>query len=85
VDIFDVIKLTEKLETVSVEALIDKPIDFKGVFNSVTAMRNNILHADASPNLNTNQIREFRRHFENFAIKLDLHITSAFPKKYIVV
>lgn len=85
VDIFDVIKLTEKLETVSVEAFVDKPVDFKGIFNSVTAMRNNILHEDASPNLNTNQIREFRRHFENFAIKLDLYLTSAFPEKHILI
>ena len=75
-DIFDVIQLTEKLETISTEAPVERQIDFRGTFNSVTSIRNNILHEDASPNLNTVQIREYRRYFENFAIKLDSHLAG---------
>lgn len=44
-----------------------KKVDFKGTFNSVVSMRNNILHQNASPNLTHEFIREQKLIFQNFA------------------
>lgn len=44
-----------------------KRVDFKGVFNSVMNMRNNILHQNASPNLTHGSIREYELIFQGFA------------------
>jgi hypothetical protein len=47
-----------------------KKVDFKGIFNSVMGMRNNILHQNASPNLTHESVREYRIVFESFSQKL---------------
>lgn len=44
-----------------------KKVDFKGIFNSVMNMRNNILHQDASPSLTHDSIRKYKLIFANFA------------------
>jgi len=75
-DVFEVITLSESLETVSTETPINSVVDFRGIFNSVTNMRNNILHQDASPNLNTDLIRKYRQYFEVFAGRLDEHLAT---------
>ena len=49
------------------DELTKKKVDFKGVFNSVMHMRNNILHQDASPSLTHESIREYKLAFQGFA------------------
>ena len=44
-----------------------RKVDFKGIFNSVMNMRNNILHQDASPSLTDKSIREYKLSFQSFA------------------
>lgn len=57
-----------------------KKIDFKGVFNSVMGMRNNILHQNASPNLNHQTVRDYQIVFKSFSNALvnvlDMEINS---------
>ena len=57
-----------------------KKIDFKGMFNSVMGMRNNILHQNASPNLTHDTVRKYQIVFESFskalANVLDANINS---------
>lgn len=68
-DIFSEITIID-----SVESLIDdtdeRAIDFKGKINSLTNLRNNILHEDASPNLDVNMIEEYKKHIGQFAEEL---------------
>lgn len=54
-----------------------KKIDFKGVFNSVMWMRNNILHQNASPSLTHISVGEYKIVFENFSKAL----TDSLDKK----
>ncbi|HVM51275.1 MAG TPA: HEPN domain-containing protein [Candidatus Acidoferrum sp.] len=75
-DIFDVVQLAERVETLSSDAPVEAMIDFRGIFNSVTAMRNNILHEDASPNLSSSQIKGQRRFFEQFAVGVSSHLAQ---------
>jgi hypothetical protein len=75
-DIFDLVKLVESVESLSSDAPVEVPIDFRGIFNSVTAIRNNILHEDASPNLSTAQIKSHRLYFEQFAVGVDSHLAQ---------
>lgn len=48
----------------------ERAIDFKGKINSLTNLRNNILHEDASPNLDVNMIEEYKKHIGQFAEEL---------------
>lgn len=78
-DLFEQIKLTETIETVSSDQPVLSAIDFRGIFNSVCSMRNNILHEDKSPSLNTEEIATFKKQFEQFAIGLDAYLTGVLP------
>jgi hypothetical protein len=75
-DIFESVKLTENVDSVSEDMPVVKTIDFRGKFNSVCAMRNNILHEDATPDLNSEGVREYTRLFKEFAIRLDSYLAS---------
>jgi hypothetical protein len=75
-DVLNSVSLDDEVETVSTDAPVSTPVDFRGIFNSVTNMRNNILHEDASPNLNSVQVRRYRTYFERFARQLDDHLTG---------
>ncbi len=44
-----------------------KRVDFKGMFNSVMNMRNNILHQNATPSLTPGTIRDYKIAFECFS------------------
>jgi hypothetical protein len=44
-----------------------KKVDFRGAFNSVVHMRNNILHQNASPSLTHVTVREYKLVFQGFA------------------
>jgi hypothetical protein len=57
-DIFEIVKVREPDETLLAETE-EKEVDFAGEFNSVTYLRNNILHQDASPQLTVKEIRRF--------------------------
>jgi hypothetical protein len=76
-DIFDSIVVNEPLDIFAVEHEV-QTVDFRGTLNSVTAMRNNILHEDASPNLTTPEIRRFRTQFQSFADALALYLCELF-------
>jgi hypothetical protein len=73
-DVLNVVSLVDQMETVSADTTVPTPVDFRGIFNSVTNMRNNILHEDASPSLNTVQVKRYRIYFEEFARKLGNHL-----------
>lgn len=65
-DIFIQVKVYIPDENI-VDTVALKRIDFKGVFNSVMGMRNNILHQNASPNLNHQTVREYQIVFKSFS------------------
>lgn len=79
-EIFNVIPITEEIETVSADKPVVRQVDFRGIFNTVCHYRNNILHEDASPSLNTDEITQFQKYFEQFAVKLDSYLTGMLPK-----
>lgn len=49
-------------------------VDVKTIFNSVTNIRNNILHQDATPNLTIESIKEYKLTLQDFAKALALHL-----------
>lgn len=65
-DVFDAVEIRDTTET-----LADTPtagvVDFRGVFNGTTNIRNNILHQDATPELTVEQVATYRDLFANFA------------------
>jgi hypothetical protein len=81
-DIFEAVEINFCKENVEDDEKLQK-IDFKGVFNSVMNMRNNILHQNASPNLTLDRIREYQGIFKMFAaalvVLLDNYYTQLIP------
>jgi hypothetical protein len=75
-DVFLAIQISETVESVSSDMPVTKPVDFRGTFNSVCGMRNNILHEDESPNLTAFDTRKYRSHFESFAEKLTNYLAD---------
>lgn len=69
-DIFEVCAVYESRESLSEEIEIQSPVDIAADINSMTGIRNNILHNDATPNLTHWQILEYRQHLILFANKL---------------
>lgn len=65
-DIFSEVEVFIHDENAS-DGFSPKKIDFKGVFNSVMWMRNNILHQNASPSLTHRSIGEYKIVFESFS------------------
>jgi len=45
-------------------------IDIKGTFNSVINLRNQIIHADASPSIGIDSVEEYKEHLKLFAEEL---------------
>jgi RiboL-PSP-HEPN len=78
-DLFDRIVIMESIESVSTDSPVVTPVDFKGTFNSVCGMRNNILHEDDSPNLTSRDVKRHRIHFELFAEKLGDFLMTTLP------
>lgn len=68
-DIFSEIEIIN-LEESLIDHTNQQIIDFKEKINSLTSLRNNILHEDASPNLNVNMIEEYKQYIGQFAQKL---------------
>lgn len=68
-DIFSEIEITD-LEESLIDNVDERIVDFKGKINSLTSLRNNILHEDASPNLDVNMIEEYKQYIAQFAQKL---------------
>jgi hypothetical protein len=79
-DVFVRVKVFVPEENLSDGLLTTREVDFKGVFNSVMGMRNNILHQNASPNLTHTAIKEYQLAFEVFskalAQELDSYISA---------
>lgn len=65
-DIFTLVPVYDEAESIS-ESSVSVAVDFRGTFNSVTHMRNNILHQDASPDLTPDLIHRYKRLFQSFA------------------
>jgi hypothetical protein len=65
-DVFEVVEVW----TLDEDAATRTKVDFRGVFNSVTYMRNNILHEDATPTLTHRSIAEQKGIFVQFSESL---------------
>jgi len=55
-------------------------VDFKGIFNSVSHIRNNIIHQDASPSITPGDVRKYMAALEAFAQELSLHLRNSLDK-----
>jgi hypothetical protein len=69
-DVFDFVPVYGHRETLYEETTGDT-IDFRGKFNTLTNLRNNILHEDATPSLTTEQVGEMFFLLSEFAVGLD--------------
>lgn len=69
-DIFKECVIYETQESLSEDTMTSLPIDVATDVNSMTGIRNNILHTDATPNLTHWQILEYTKHLILFANKL---------------
>ncbi len=69
-DVFETCPVYEPEESLSGEPETLRQVDIVADINSMTGIRNNILHNDATPNLTHLQILEYKRHLVLFADKL---------------
>ena len=69
-DIFEACPICETEESLTGDSEAPRPVDIVADINSVTGIRNNILHNDATPNLTHSQISEYKQHLVLFAEKL---------------
>ena len=73
--LFEEVKVYETQETL-LEDNENVEIDIKGIFNSVTNIRNNILHQDDTPNLTIDSIKRYRSILQDFAQTLASTLTN---------
>lgn len=78
-DIFDVVKIHETTEEGEM-----KRIDIKGKINSLTHIRNNIIHEDATPSLTHVDIIDFVKSFKIFANQVATLLDKLFPTIIII-
>lgn len=64
-NIFDEVKVYVDNESILSDGLIE--VNFKGIINSVTGIRHNIIHRDATPDLTHNDTNNYKHLFELFA------------------
>jgi hypothetical protein len=69
-DIFEICPIYETEESLTGEPETPQAVDIVADINSMTGIRNSILHTDATPNLTHSQILEYRKHLVLFADKL---------------
>lgn len=69
-DVFELCQVCEAEESLTGDPETSRPVDVVADINSMTGIRNNILHNDVTPNLTHWQILEYRRHLVLFADKL---------------
>jgi len=69
-NIFELCPIFEREDSLSNDIENATSIDIVADINSMTGIRNNILHADATPNLTHTQIHEYKDHLLLFADKL---------------
>lgn len=68
-DIFLEVKVFQTQESI-LDDIEHQEIDIKGSFNSVTNLRNNIIHQDASPNIGIDSVEQYKEHLKLFAKNL---------------
>lgn len=68
-DVFDDVKVTDDSEN-AYEGAGAAIVDVKGIVNSLTGLRNNILHQDATPNLTVASLRKQSAILQRFATAL---------------
>jgi hypothetical protein len=78
-DIFAACPVLATRETTLADAPDQEAIDVRADINSVTNIRNNILHSDATPNLTHGQVEKFAEHFVMFADKLVEILNARLP------
>jgi len=78
-NIFDACPILSTGEATMAENPDQQTIDVRADINSVTNIRNNILHTDATPNLTHHQVAEFAEHFVQFADKLVETLNTRLP------
>lgn len=66
-NIFDKVKIYEQTETMLEESPTRSEIDIKSTINSMINMRNNIIHADATPDLTHRDIIKYRDYLRQFS------------------
>lgn len=69
-DVFKECIIYEDQESLSEDIVTSRAIDVAATVNSMTGIRNNILHNDATPNLTHLQILEYTKHLILFANRL---------------
>jgi hypothetical protein len=69
-DIFEACPVYETEESLSGDFETPQMVDIVADINSMTGIRNNILHTDANPNLTHSQISDYKTHIVLFADKL---------------
>ena len=78
-DIFEICPIYETEESLSDDLETTQMIDIVADINSMTGIRNNILHSDATPNLTHFQILEYKKHFLKYSNKVGM------VKKHLVL
>lgn len=73
-DVFEDIVIEREVESMLPDAAATARVDVRGALNSVTHMRNNILHQDATPSLTVDRVREFMDVLSRFADGLDARL-----------
>jgi hypothetical protein len=68
-DVFSKVTVTDDVESID-EGAAPRIIKFEGIINSLTNIRNNILHTDATPSLTTEWLRQQRKALGRFAMAL---------------
>lgn len=77
-DVFNEVKVMVEQESILGEGENDKyEIDIKGTINSITHIRNNILHQNASPSLTTEAIKNYLNELRMFAFELVNYLNSS--------
>lgn len=71
-NIFKEVKVFKNVESLIHDNVVE--VDFKGVLNSVTKIRHNIIHQDATPDLTHIQIGDYTETFRSFVLQLDQYL-----------
>ncbi len=79
-DIFAKVKIYNDQESLMSDDKIE--VDFRGLFNSMSGMRNNIIHQDATPDLTHNEIEKYACNFKEFAKEVSVRLAEVLSEIY---
>jgi hypothetical protein len=78
-NVFDMVLVPDETEELE-EGKVPRMVDVKGIVNSLTGIRNNILHQDATPELTTESLRRQCAALAAFAKALVAHLQTVVDK-----